>query len=179
MSLFQKFKNLNFNRFFFNFMTYYIMLYPPLDIRLYVRNGWCDWHRMNRTWIDAMLDYVTLILGPTLDFDLGYSRPNIEIGLSQDTGMNCPIGMEREGNELIGCCAHYRTLIFDPTPDFDLGFLMWNCEIAVFQKLMGPLHPRLLCSQPDLASYRLEQMSATKNIILDLWSVICECIKHM
>ena len=52
----------------------------------YLRNGRASWHGTKRMWVDRMLD-------PHCDFELWPQ--------SCDSGMGCPIDMERKGCESI------------------------------------------------------------------------------
>ena len=69
---------------------------------LYLRNGRTDWHGAKGMWVDRMLD-------PHCDFEL-WPHPwpwpliyMVKFWKSRNSGMGCPIDMERKGCESIGC----------------------------------------------------------------------------
>ena len=70
----------------------------------------------------------------TLTFDF-----HGQILKSRNSGMGCPIDMERKGCESIGCQTHIVTLNCDLTHDLDLEISTSNFEIAVSQAWEGRL----------------------------------------
>ena len=97
-----------------------------------------DWHGTKGMWVDWMLD-------PCCDFQLWpHSWPwpfifKVNFWKSRNSGMGCPIDMERKGCELTECWTHVVTLNFDLTHDLDLEFSMSNFKIAVSQEWEGRL----------------------------------------
>ena len=103
---------------------------------LFLRNGRADWHGTKGIWVDMMLD-------PHCDFELWpYPWPwplifKVKFWKSHDSGMGCPIDMERKGCESTECWAHVMTFNFDLTHNLDLEFSTSNFEIAVSQEWQG------------------------------------------
>ena len=100
---------------------------------LYLRNGRADWHGAKGMWVDRMLDQ-------HFDFEL-WPHPwpwplifKVKFWKSCDSGVGCPIDMERKGCESTECWTHVVTFNFDHTHDPDLEFSGSNFEIAVSQK---------------------------------------------
>ena len=95
-----------------------------------------DWHGTKGIWVDRMLD-------PHCDFELWphpWSWPlifKVKFWKSHNSGMGCPIDMERKGCESTECWTHVVTFNFDLTHDLDLEFSMSNFEIAVSQEWEG------------------------------------------
>ena len=86
---------------------------------LYLRYGKADWHGTEGMWVDRMLD-------PHCDFELWphpWPWPLIfkdKFWKSHNSGMGCPIDMERKGCESTECWPHVVTFNFDLTHDLDL-----------------------------------------------------------
>ena len=100
---------------YFYVRTLYIMYWPPLDARPYLRIGWFVWHGTKGTWIETMWD-------PLYDLGLWF-HPwlwswifKVKFWNSYISGMGGLIDMEQKGYEIIGCWTHYMTLTFDPQP---------------------------------------------------------------
>ena len=100
--------------------------------------GMPDPHETKGMWVDWMLD-------PCCDFQL-WPHPwpwplifKVKFWKSRNSGIGCPIDMERKGCELTECWTHVVTLNFDLTHDLDLEFSMSNFEIAVSQEWEGRL----------------------------------------
>ena len=92
-----------------------------------------DWHGTEGMWVDRMLD-------PHCDFEV-WPHPwpwhlifKDKFWKSRNSGMGCPIHMERNGFESTECRTHVVTFNFDLTYDLDLEFSMSNFEIAVSQE---------------------------------------------
>ena len=87
-------------------------------------------------WANRMLD-------PHCDFEL-WPHPwpcplifKVKFWKSRNSGMGCPIAMERKGCESTECWTHVVTFNFDLTHDLDLEFSTSNFEIAVSQQWEG------------------------------------------
>ena len=112
---------------------------------LYLRNGKADWHGMKGMWVDRMLD-------PHCDFEL-WPHPwpwpwifKVKFWKSRNSGMGCPIDMERKGCEWTECWTHVVTLNFDLTHDLELEFSRSTFKIAVSQEREG----RSTCNERDV-----------------------------
>ena len=122
---------------------------------LYPRNGRANWLGTKGMWVDRTLN-------PHCDFGLWpYSWPwplifNVKFLKSRNSGMGCPIDMERKGCESTECWSHVVTFDFDLTHDLGLEFSMSNLEIAVSQEWEG----RLTWSERD---------TCRKGVIPTLW----------
>ena len=97
-----------------------------------------DPHETKGMWVDWMLD-------PCCDFQL-WPHPwpwplifKVKFLKSRNSGIGCPIDMERKGCELTECWTRVVTLNFDLTHDLDLEFSRSNFENAVFQEWEGQL----------------------------------------
>ena len=101
---------------------------------LYLRNGRADWHGTKGMWIDRMLD-------PHCDFEL-WPHPwpwplifKVKFWKSRNSGMGCPIHMERKGCKWAECWTHVVTFNFDLTHDLDPWFSRSNFGKVVTQEL--------------------------------------------
>ena len=72
-----------------------------------------DWKRCES--IGCWTHHVTLNFCFKCNLDLGFSRSNFEIAISQESGMEGSIDRERMGCESIGCWMLHVTLNFDLT----------------------------------------------------------------
>ena len=104
---------------------------------LYLRNGRADWHGNKGMRVDRMWD-------PHCDFEMWphpwpwpliFSRSNFL--KSRNSGMGCPIDMERKGCGSTECWTHVVTFNFDLTHYLDLEFSTSTFEIAVSQDWEG------------------------------------------
>ena len=94
---------------------------------LYLRNGRADWHGTKGMWVDRML-------GLHCDFEL-WPHPwpwplifKVKFWKICNSGMGCPIDMERKGCESTQCWTHAVTFNFDLIHDLDLGFSRSNFQ---------------------------------------------------
>ena len=95
-----------------------------------------DWHGTKGMWANRMLD-------PHCDCEL-WPHPwpchlifKVKFWKSRNSGMGCPIDMERKGCESTECWTYVVTFNFDLTHDLDLEFSTSNFEIAVSQHWEG------------------------------------------
>ena len=114
-------------------MTLTLDFQGQVSKNLYLRNGRADWHGTKGMWVDRILD-------PHCDFEL-WHHPwpgrlifKVKFWKRCDSGMGCPIDMERKGCESIGCWTHIVTLNCDRTHDLDPWVSRSNFEKVITQE---------------------------------------------
>ena len=86
-----------------------------------------DWHGTKQMWVDRMLPH-------PWPWPLIFK---VKFWKCSNSGMGCPIDMERKRCESPECCTHVVTFNFDLAHDLDFEFSMSNFEIAVSHECEG------------------------------------------